>query len=98
MVESIEDVVWTPFVYRFLIYSNCSSCLVLFSVLSCLVMIMTRHAWLVNSDSNTLWNALFVSVLCGLTESVTISNFDNFTIFGMGILSYNYVHCFVCCI
>lgn len=61
-------------------------------------MIITRHGWLVNFDSNTLWNAFFVSVLCGLTESLTISNYDNFTIFGMGILSYNYVHSFVCCV
>ena len=47
--------------------------------------------WLLNSDSNYLYNALFVSILCGLTETFTISNYDNFTIMVMGILSYKYV-------
>lgn len=52
--------------------------------------------WLLNSDSNYLYNALFVSILCGLTETFTISNYDNFTIMVMGILSYNYVQYNVC--
>ena len=57
---------------------------------------MRREKWLLNSDPNYLWNSFLVSILCGITETLTISNYDNYTIFGMGILSYYYVHSSVC--
>lgn len=43
------------------------------------------------SDKNYLVNALIVSVVCGLTETLTIPNYDNITIFVVSILTYNYV-------
>lgn len=61
-----------------------------------LLRIMSREGWLLNSDPNYLWNALWVSISCGITETLTISNYDNYTIFAMGILSYYYVHWSVC--
>lgn len=30
--------------------------------------------------------------MCGLIETFTIPNYDNYTIFLMGILSYYYIH------
>ena len=43
------------------------------------------------ADRNYVENAIIVSVICGLTETVTIPNYDNITIFVMAILSYNYI-------
>ena len=68
----------------------------LFEKLICNPMLMNRERWLLNSDSNYLWNSLLVSIMCGITETLTIANYDNYTIFCMGILSYYYVHCPVC--
>lgn len=63
----------------------------------CIDKIMNRNGWLINSDPNYMVNALYVSIFCALTESFTIKDYDNFTIFAMGILSYNYVKWNVCC-
>ena len=42
-------------------------------------------------DANYRQNALIVSVICGLMETFTISNYDNITIFVTCILSYYYL-------
>ena len=43
------------------------------------------------ADKNYVMNALIVSIVCGLTETLTIPNYDNITIFVVSILTYNYV-------
>ncbi len=58
-------------------------------------MMRYRNGWLLNGDTHYIRNAVFVSCMCGLTESVTVANYDNYTIFVMGILSYYYVHSLV---
>ncbi|KNB43716.1 phosphatidate cytidylyltransferase [Blastocystis sp. subtype 4] len=63
--------------------------------LVCYVYLFTRNGWLLNGDTHYIRNAVFVSCMCGLTESVTVANYDNYTIFVMGILSYYYVHSLV---
>ena len=51
-----------------------------------------RNHWFVNSDPAYIPHALFVSVLCGLTESLSVPNYDNYCIFVMGILAYAFVY------
>lgn len=43
------------------------------------------------SDKNYIQNALIVSVVCGLIETLTIHNYDNVTIAVMAVLTYYYV-------
>ena len=43
------------------------------------------------TDVNYYTNALILSIVCGLTETLTIANYDNITIFVMAILTYNYI-------
>ena len=43
------------------------------------------------TDPNYITNALILSIVCGLTETLTITNYDNITIFVMAILTYNYI-------
>lgn len=43
------------------------------------------------SDNNYIQNALIVSVVCGLIETLTIHNYDNVTIAVMAVLTYYYV-------
>lgn len=52
--------------------------------------------WFLNEDPAFVPHSLFVAVMCALMESMSIANYDNFTIFGMGVLSYAFVHCCVC--
>lgn len=47
------------------------------------------------TDKNYVMNAIIVSVVCGLTETLTIPNYDNITIFVVSVLTYNYVKCIV---
>lgn len=58
-------------------------------------LVMERH-WFLNEDAAFVPHSLFVAVMCALMESLSIANYDNFTIFGMGVLSYSFVHCCVC--
>lgn len=94
-LESIENLVWSRFLRFFLMDLACF--LQLDGVEVCIEgWIHCREGSFFNSDANYVMNSLFVSVMCGLMESLTIPNYDNYTIFLMGILAFHFVHSIVC--
>lgn len=94
-LESIENLVWSRFLRFFLMDLACFLQLDGFEV--CIEgSIHCREGSFLNSDANYVMNSLFVSVMCGLMESLTIPNYDNYTIFLMGILAFHFVHSTVC--
>ena len=94
-MESIENMVWLCILRLFLVDFTCFLQLDGSKVDLCLL-IHFREGWFFNSDPNYFADSLFVSVMCGLMESLTIPNYDNYTIFFMGILAFYYVHSLVC--
>ena len=43
------------------------------------------------ADRNFVFNACVVSVVCALTESLTIANYDNITVSAVCVLMYNFL-------
>lgn len=94
-LESIENLVWSRVLRLFLM--DLARFLQLDDSEVCIeVLIYCREGSFFNSDVNYVVNSLFVSVMCGLMESLTIPNYDNYTIFFMGILAFHFVHSLVC--
>lgn len=94
-LESIENLVWSRFLRLFLMDLTCflqldGSEVCIEGLINC------REGSFFNSDANYVVNSLFVSAMCGLMESLTIPNYDNYTIFFMGILAFHFVHSTVC--
>ena len=66
--------------------------IVTFMSLVCGCWLFQHNHWCINSDPACIPHALFVSVMCGLAESLSVPNYDNYCIFFIGVLAYAFVY------
>ena len=90
LVEPVEDVVRTDCVrgVQCPVYHRVLLLLPIVGTADC---VGRRQHLMRIADRNFVFNACVVSVVCALTESLTIANYDNITVSAVCVLMYNYL-------
>lgn len=90
LVESVEDVVRSDCVRRVQFVGHHWVVHLLPDVRHLRVVSCREHLMRI-SDADYVLHAIIVSVICGLTETLTIPNYDNITVSVVCVLLYDYI-------